>query len=75
MYPSEKLKGKLKMLNSQLNFLNILFFSSFFFLFFFALLFNFESFCCHIFKFRVSFLSCFQSTNEPIEDLLSVIDL
>ena len=30
MYPSEKLKGKLKMLNSQLNFLNILFFPVFF---------------------------------------------
>ena len=71
--PSEKLKGKLKVLNSQLNFLNILFFPVFFFLFFFTLLFSFESFCCHIFKFRVSFLSCFQSTNEPIEDLLVLL--
>ena len=30
VYPSEKLKGKLKVLNSQLNFLNILFFPVFF---------------------------------------------
>ena len=54
-------------------FLEYSFFSSFFFLFFFALLFSFESFCCHIFKFRVSFLNCFQSTNEPIEDLLVLL--
>ena len=57
------------------------FFPVFFFFFSFPppppppppLLFSFGSFCCHIFKLRVSFLSCFHSTNESIEDLLVLL--
>ena len=37
---------------------------------FFSLLFNFASFCYHILKFRGSFFSPDQSTNEPIKDIL-----
>ena len=68
-----KAERKIKSAKFTTKFLEYSFFSSFFFLFFFALLFSFESFCCHIFKFRVSFLNCFQSTNEPIEDLLVLL--